>query len=205
MRQPRRRLLGVTVICALTIALLVAFSGPQTASESPSALFAPTAADGPQRLSQPDVDLWAGLPAALAADEERRALLYLAEKAEQERQARAEAERERQAAAEAQQAAATTSAPAPSPSGGSGDWYRLADCESGGDWGYNPHTATWGSRYYEGGLQFAPGTWDSFKLPGYPDAAYLASPSQQIAVGERVRAAQGWSAWPRCSAKLGLR
>jgi hypothetical protein len=34
---------------------------------------------------------------------------------------------------------------------------------------------------------------------------HQASRTQQIAVAERVLAAQGWKAWPACSRKLGLR
>jgi hypothetical protein len=35
--------------------------------------------------------------------------------------------------------------------------------------------------------------------------AYQASREQQIVVAERVRASQGWGAWPACTRKLGLR
>ena len=83
-------------------------------------------------------------------------------------------------------------------------WYTLAECESHGEWDYGPHS-TWGSRMYEGGLQFAPSTWDGFKPAGYPEAAYQASPSQQILVAQRVWEAQGWEAWPSCSRSLGWR
>nr|MBA3281245.1 transglycosylase family protein [Acidimicrobiia bacterium] len=34
---------------------------------------------------------------------------------------------------------------------------------------------------------------------------HQASRETQIAMGERLRAAQGWGAWPSCSSKLGLR
>lgn len=92
-------------------------------------------------------------------------------------------------------------------------WDRLADCESG-DWvdGWpQPGTARWdyGLTFshgdsFEGGLNFHPGTWDAFKDPGMPDHAGNATRAQQIMVGERVRAAQGWDAWPVCSGMLGL-
>lgn len=85
-----------------------------------------------------------------------------------------------------------------------GVWDRLAECESHGEWNYGPHS-TWGSKLFHGGLQFHPGTWSAYKLPGYPTYAYQASREQQIKVGERVLAAQGWGAWPDCSRKLGLR
>lgn len=99
--------------------------------------------------------------------------------------------------------------PPPTPSDGS-VWYRLADCESG-EWDRNgqpiPGSARWhiADSVHEGGLQFAVSTWDGFKPAGYPDGAHEATPEQQIVVAERVKARQGWGAWPTCSRKLGLR
>jgi Transglycosylase-like domain len=80
-----------------------------------------------------------------------------------------------------------------------GVWDRLASCESGQTWNYN------GPSGFDGGLQFHPGTWSAYKLPGYPRYAWQATREMQIRVAERVLAAQGWGAWPACSAKLGLR
>lgn len=77
-------------------------------------------------------------------------------------------------------------------------WESLAQCESSGDW-----QSTVG--IYEGGLQFHPRTWDSTKPDSYPDAAYQATPQQQIHVAEIVLRKQGWKAWPSCSRKVGLR
>ena len=88
---------------------------------------------------------------------------------------------------------ATRSAAAPA----SGSvWDRLAQCESGGNWGINTGNG------YSGGLQFAQGTW---RANGGSGSAHNASRAEQIRVAERVRASQGWGAWPACSAKLGLR
>ena len=88
---------------------------------------------------------------------------------------------------------ATRSAAAPA----SGSvWDRLAQCESGGNWGINTGNG------YSGGLQFAPGTW---RANGGTGSAHNASRAEQIRVAERVRASQGWGAWPACSSKLGLR
>ena len=87
----------------------------------------------------------------------------------------------------------TRSAAAPA---GGGVWDRLAQCESGGNWGINTGNG------YSGGLQFAPGTWAA---NGGTGSAHNASRAEQIRVAERVRASQGWGAWPACSAKLGLR
>jgi resuscitation-promoting factor RpfA len=73
-------------------------------------------------------------------------------------------------------------------------WDRVAQCESGGNWGTNT-----GNGYY-GGLQFSPSTWRAY---GGSGSASGASREQQIAVAERVLAAQGWGAWPVCSRKAG--
>lgn len=75
-------------------------------------------------------------------------------------------------------------------------WDRLAQCESGGNWSINT-----GNGYY-GGLQFSLSTWRAVGGTGYP---HQASRATQIQMGERLRAQQGWGAWPSCSAKLGLR
>ncbi|GAA1387068.1 transglycosylase family protein [Pseudonocardia kongjuensis] len=75
-------------------------------------------------------------------------------------------------------------------------WDQLAQCESGGNWSINTGNG------YSGGLQFAPSTWRAF---GGTGSAHNASRAEQIAVAERVLAAQGWGAWPACSSKLGIR
>jgi LysM repeat protein len=77
-----------------------------------------------------------------------------------------------------------------------GVWDRLAQCESGGNWGINTGNG------YSGGLQFSAGTW---RANGGSGSASSASRAEQIRVAERVRASQGWGAWPACSSKLGLR
>lgn len=73
-------------------------------------------------------------------------------------------------------------------------WDKIAQCESGGNWGINT-----GNGYY-GGLQFSPSTWRAY---GGSGSASGASREEQIAVAERVLAAQGWGAWPVCSRKAG--
>lgn len=78
------------------------------------------------------------------------------------------------------------------------DWDRLAGCEAGGNWAINTGNG------YHGGLQFSPSTWTAHGGGEFAPYAYLASREQQIAVGERVLASQGWGAWPSCSAQLGL-
>ena len=76
------------------------------------------------------------------------------------------------------------------------DWDALANCESGSNWNVNTGNG------YSGGLQFSAQTWRAF---GGTGSAHQASKSQQIAVGERILAGQGWNAWPSCSRKTGVR
>ncbi|HEX6514729.1 MAG TPA: transglycosylase family protein [Nocardioidaceae bacterium] len=94
----------------------------------------------------------------------------------------------------------TKSRPAPAPTtnyaSGSTVWDQLAQCESGGNWAANT-----GNGYY-GGLQFNLSTWHSYGGTGYPNEA---SRETQIAIAEKVRAANGgYGAWPACAAELGL-
>ncbi|MEV7002168.1 transglycosylase family protein [Streptomyces sp. NPDC093982] len=79
----------------------------------------------------------------------------------------------------------------------SGVWDRIAQCESGGNW----HIST-GNGYY-GGLQFAASTWRAYGGTAYAPTADQASKDQQIAVATKVQRAQGWGAWPTCSARAG--
>ncbi|TNM61069.1 DUF348 domain-containing protein [Streptomyces sp. NP160] len=88
-------------------------------------------------------------------------------------------------------------APAAAPAVGGGSvWDSIAKCESGGNWSINT-----GNGYY-GGLQFSAGTWRAY---GGTGLASNASREQQIAIAQKVQAAQGWGAWPSCTRKLGLR
>jgi resuscitation-promoting factor RpfB len=78
-------------------------------------------------------------------------------------------------------------------------WDELAQCESGGNWAINT-----GNGYY-GGVQFDKGTWDAYGGDQYASLPSEASREQQIAIATKVRDARGgYSAWPACSAKLGL-
>jgi len=79
----------------------------------------------------------------------------------------------------------------------SGVWDRIARCESGGNWHINT-----GNGYY-GGLQFAASTWRAYGGTAYAPTADRASREQQIAVATKVQRAQGWKAWPTCSARAG--
>ncbi|MBY6383502.1 DUF348 domain-containing protein [Rhodococcus erythropolis] len=89
-----------------------------------------------------------------------------------------------------------TSAPAVS---NASTWDSIAQCEATGNWAINT-----GNGFY-GGLQFTQSTWEAFGGGQYAARADLASREQQIAIGEKVRAGQGWGAWPSCTSKLGLR
>ncbi|MET7734048.1 transglycosylase family protein [Streptomyces sp. NPDC005402] len=78
-----------------------------------------------------------------------------------------------------------------------GVWDRIAQCESGGNWHINT-----GNGYY-GGLQFSAGTWRAYGGTAYAPTADQATRTQQIAVATKVQGAQGWGAWPTCSARAG--
>ncbi|MFE1515063.1 transglycosylase family protein, partial [Corynebacterium bovis] len=80
-----------------------------------------------------------------------------------------------------------------------GVWDSIAQCESGGNWAINTGNG------FNGGLQFTPSTWAAFGGTAYAPQAYMATREQQIAVAEKVQAAQGWGAWPACTSKLGIR
>ncbi|MFE6775839.1 transglycosylase family protein, partial [Streptomyces sp. NPDC057676] len=72
-------------------------------------------------------------------------------------------------------------------------WDKVARCESTSDWDINT-----GNGYY-GGLQFSQSTWREYGGAAYAPRADLATREQQIAVAEKVLAAQGPRAWPNCS------
>ncbi|MCI2420386.1 transglycosylase family protein [Saccharopolyspora sp. K220] len=82
------------------------------------------------------------------------------------------------------------------PAANAADWDKLAQCESSGNWNTNT-----GNGYY-GGLQFSPSTWSAYGGTQYASSAHQATREQQIAVAEKVLAAQGTGAWPGCTAKL---
>ena len=79
-----------------------------------------------------------------------------------------------------------------------GVWQKVAACESSGDW-----SAATGNGY-SGGLQFSASTWSAYGGDRYAPSASEATEAQQIAVAQRVLAAQGPGAWPVCSVRAGL-
>lgn len=96
----------------------------------------------------------------------------------------------------------TKKRPAPTPPAGEapagGSWAALAQCESGGNWHINTGNG------YSGGLQFSASSWLGAGGGAYAPIAAEATPEQQIAVAENLRANGGWGHWPACAAKLGL-
>jgi LysM repeat protein len=111
------------------------------------------------------------------------------------RAARAEAAAAAAAPAAGSQAPAPVTSTGPVPASSSGvNWAAIAACESGGNWGANT-----GNGFY-GGLQFTQGTWDAYGGGQYASSANQATPSQQMAVANRVAAGQGIGAWPVCGA-----
>ncbi|WP_333617675.1 transglycosylase family protein [Dietzia sp.] len=87
---------------------------------------------------------------------------------------------------------------APSVAAGGTIWDQIVQCEATGDWSINTGNG------FSGGLQFTDQTWQAFGGGEYAPQAWQASREQQIAVAEKVQAAQGWGAWPACTAKLGI-
>jgi resuscitation-promoting factor RpfA len=77
-------------------------------------------------------------------------------------------------------------------------WDAVAACESSGNWHVNTGNG------YTGGLQFLGSTWKSFGGTRFAPRADLASKAAQIAIAQRVLAAQGPGAWPVCSKRAGL-
>ncbi|CAM3812841.1 transglycosylase family protein [Tsukamurella ocularis] len=77
-------------------------------------------------------------------------------------------------------------------------WDRLVQCESTGNWAINT-----GNGFY-GGVQFDYGTWLRHGGGKYAPRADLATREEQIEIARKTLKAQGWSAWPACSSKLGL-
>ncbi|MEV8554346.1 transglycosylase family protein [Streptomyces glaucescens] len=77
-------------------------------------------------------------------------------------------------------------------------WDRVAECESGGSWSANN-----GNGYY-GGLQISQDDWVKYGGLDYAESPDVASRSQQIAVAERILAAEGVGAWPTCGLLAGL-
>lgn len=146
-----------------------------------------------------EIRIWA---ATIKANEEAEAARQAEAARRAQEEAQAQAERKRQEAAQR-----ATQAPIRSTYSGGGDgdpnnpatWDRLAQCESGGNWSINTGNG------YSGGLQFHPQTWTGHGGGQYAQYAYQATREQQIEIGKRVQASQGWAAWPACTRSFGWR
>ncbi|WIY83225.1 resuscitation-promoting factor [Propionimicrobium sp. PCR01-08-3] len=101
------------------------------------------------------------------------------------------------AAAPASSSGGNSGGSAPSVADGS-VWDQIAQCESGGNWAIDTGNG------YSGGLQFNAQTWAAYGGTAYAPTAAGASREQQIEIASKVQAAQGWGAWPACTAKLGM-
>ena len=88
-------------------------------------------------------------------------------------------------------------------------WDRIADCESG-DWDADGEPRRDSARWdygldfdhgdiFQGGLNFHPDTWDTYRDPDMPRHAGEATRVEEIEIAEQVLDDQGWEAWPVCS------
>jgi murein DD-endopeptidase MepM/ murein hydrolase activator NlpD len=112
--------------------------------------------------------------------------------------AAAAAARARAAAAAAAAAAAQTQLSSVTVTGSVWDCIAHYEGSPPGNWATNTGNG------YEGGLQITPGNWVTYGGLAYAPHAYDASAKDQIAVAERILAAQGWGAWPVSSKACGL-
>ncbi|MFF1414164.1 FG-GAP-like repeat-containing protein [Streptomyces sp. NPDC058289] len=76
-------------------------------------------------------------------------------------------------------------------------WDKVAQCEATGNWQIIDSTGT-----YFGGLQISLPTWNAFGGKQYASYPHRATKQQQILIGEKILAGQGWRAWPNCGAVL---
>jgi uncharacterized protein YabE (DUF348 family) len=74
-------------------------------------------------------------------------------------------------------------------------WDRIAQCETGGNWGMQ-------GPLFSGGLGFYNGTWDAFGGRDYAPNAGLATREEQIIVAEKIRSSVGIGGWG-CAHTLG--
>jgi len=67
-------------------------------------------------------------------------------------------------------------------------WQRVAQCETQTNWQHSNSS-------YQGAFGFAISSWDGYKLPGYPDEAWQATPWQQYKVALEIYNRFGMSGW----------
>jgi hypothetical protein len=78
-------------------------------------------------------------------------------------------------------------------------WWELAGCETGYTYNMSIHNPT---GKYHGAFQFDIPTWQSVGGPGDPHEHDYAT---QLHYAKILQSQRGWSPWPYCSRKLGLR
>jgi hypothetical protein len=84
-------------------------------------------------------------------------------------------------------------------------WLALARCEQRGSGWAGINWAAY-SQSYEGAYGFLHATWRQYRYPWMPRRADLATPREQTLVAIRLRDRfGGYSSWPACSIRLGLR
>lgn len=74
-------------------------------------------------------------------------------------------------------------------------WDALAQCETNSEWSKNTGNG------FLGGLQFTLDSWQEVGGEGQPEQTPR---EEQIYRADKLRQLQGWTAWPACSAQLGL-
>lgn len=72
-------------------------------------------------------------------------------------------------------------------------WQRIGACETG--YGQKPGNWHHDSGEFQGAFGFRYTSWDDFKLPGYPNEAYQATPWQQYQVALAIYNRYGLSGW----------
>ncbi|HEY8525479.1 MAG TPA: transglycosylase family protein [Acidimicrobiales bacterium] len=87
----------------------------------------------------------------------------------------------------------STTAPSPGDPAQATTWYRLAECETGGNWSYRD-----GGHY--GGLRIRAEDWRDHGGDGYP---HQHPAETQITIARRIQADEGWDYWRRCARRLG--
>ncbi|EIV95268.1 transglycosylase family protein [Frankia sp. QA3] len=88
---------------------------------------------------------------------------------------------------------AVTAAPAGAAT--AGDFAKLRQCESGGNYSINTGNG------FSGAYQFDDQTWHGL---GYSGRPYQASPATQDEAAAKLYNSRGWQPWPSCARKMGL-
>lgn len=156
-----------------------------------------TAAASPELVTVADEPNPGPTPEKLAAEAKKKADEEAAAKEKAEAAAAAAAKKKEEAAKrKEEQTASRSEAPKSAPVTGDDAFARLAKCESGGNAAINT-----GNGFY-GAFQFDARTWRGNGGTGLP---HQHSYEEQLRVAKNLQEARGWSPWPSCSKKLGLR